>query len=113
MKTIIQLLIAALVINGCIQGGRAALRNYELKEAVEQEVRFGGQKTAPELHGRLLALAAEHGVAIEPGNVTVEKNGQDTSAAMSYVEAVELVPRLYIHQQTFDIQVRATSMMLK
>jgi hypothetical protein len=113
MKTIIQLLIAAVVINGCIQGGRAAFRHYELKDAVEQEVRFGGQKTAPELHKRLLELAAEHGVTIDPGDVTVEKNGQETRAAMSYVEAVELVPRLYTHQQKVDIQVRATSMILK
>jgi hypothetical protein len=113
MKTIFQLLIAALVLNGCIQGGRAAFRHYELKDAVEQEVRFGGQKTAPELHTRLLALAVEHGVAVDPGNVTVEKTGVETRAAMSYVEAVELVPKLYTHQQKFDIQVRATSMSLR
>jgi|SRR5687768_5804592 hypothetical protein len=113
MKTIIQLLIVALVVNGCIQGGRAALRHYQLKDAVEQEVRFGSQKTAPELHTRLVALAAEHGVAVNPGDVTVEKLGVETRAAMSYVEAVQLVPKLYTHQQKFDIQIRATSMMLK
>lgn len=103
MKTIIQFLLAALVINGCIQGARSAWRQYEFKDAVEQEMRFGRSTTPLQLQHRLIQVGDEHGVALSPEDVTVEKRGQQTHVALSYTDGIALVPRVYTYRRNFDV----------
>jgi hypothetical protein len=105
LKTIIQLLIAALIVNACVRGGAAALRYYTFKDAVEQEARFGGKSSTSALQQRILEIAAEHEIEVDPLDVVITRDGQETSVAAAYLEAIELVPRLYVRQQLFEFEV--------
>jgi isopentenyl phosphate kinase len=106
LKTIIQLLIAALVVHGCVRFGSASWRNYQFKDAVEQEVRFTPQATAAELQMRVAQLAADYEIVLEPDNVTVERRGQETFVRASYSELIPLVPGFYTREQPFTLDVR-------
>ena len=103
MKTILKLLLAALVINGCIQGARSAWRHFQFTDAVEQEVRFGSSTTPSLLRQRLIQLAGENDITLAPDDVTVEKRRQETYVALTYTEGITLVPRLYTYQRNADV----------
>jgi hypothetical protein len=103
LKTIFYLVIVALVVNACVQGSLAAWEHYQLVDAVEQETRFGSQKTTSELHQRVVQIGQEFNVPLTYNDVSVSKRGQQTQVAFSYVKPVELVPRLYTRQWTYDV----------
>jgi hypothetical protein len=105
LKTIVQLLIAALVIVACARGGEAAWRYYELQDAVEQELRFGNAKTTSQLLQRVIELAAEKDVELTKEDVTVDVRDNATRVAVSYIEPIALVPGLYTRNQQFDFEV--------
>ena len=99
MKTILKLLLAAFVIHACVQGGRSVWRHYEFRDAVEQETRFGEQKTPAELQQRIVRLAAEHGIRLPAADVAVEKRRQETYVTLAYTEGIPLAPRVYTYQR--------------
>ena len=103
MKAILSLVVAALVLNACVRMGDSAWRNYQLSDAVEQAARYGNIKTTSLLRKRVIELAREHDVELTNDDVTVEKRGQQTYVSVSYSETIPLVPRLYTHQQDYDI----------
>ena len=105
MKTIVQLLIVALILHGCVRFGAATWRYYQFKDAVEQEARFGAKLTTAELHARVLALAEEHGVALEFSDVVVERRREETSVSAVYVDEIPLVPGVYTREHVFDVEV--------
>jgi hypothetical protein len=105
LKTLLQLAIAAVVIVACARGGEAAWRYYQLRDAVEQEVRFGDAKSTSELRQRVLALAAQHDVPLEQENVAIQAQTGRTNVTITYVESIELVPALYTRDHTFEVAV--------
>jgi hypothetical protein len=113
LKTIIQLLIAALVVNGCVRLGGASWRNYQFKDAVEQELRFGAQSTTSDLHTRIVQLAEDYEIALEYDGVVVERRGQETLVSASYTEPIALVPGFYTREQLFEIDVRVRALTLE
>ena len=108
LKTIVQLLIAGVIVHACARAGESAWRYYEFKDAVAQEARFGNAKTTSELHRQVLQLAEEHGVALESEDVAVERRGEQTFVSASYIESVPLVPAIYTRDQryAFEVSVR-------
>ena len=104
MKTIIQIVVAVVVVIACARGGEAAWRYYEFKDAVEQEIRFGSGKTTSELRRRVMELAVQHSVAVEYENVIVEPRPGQTFVSVDYVEAIKLVPAIYTRQQQFAFE---------
>jgi hypothetical protein len=113
LKTIIQLLIAALVLHGCIRMGGAVWRNLQFKDAVEQETRFAGASPATALHQRIMELAEEHGIVIDPADVVVERRNQETYVATSYVETIPLAFGFYLRKHLFEFQVRSRILTLE
>ena len=104
MKTILYLLLTALIVHGCYRAGTAAWRYYEFKDAVEQEARFGGNETVATLRARILKIAEEHGIALLPADLDVHKEGNETTVAALYGEQIELVPRLYTREHLFEFE---------
>jgi hypothetical protein len=113
LKTIIQLLIAALVLHGCIRMGGAVWRNLQFKDAVEQETRFAGASPATALHQRIMELAEEHGIVIDPADVVVERRNQETYVATSYVETIPLAFGFYLRKHLFEFQIRSRILTLE
>jgi hypothetical protein len=113
LKTFIQLLIAALVLHGCVRMGGAVWRNLQFKDAVEQETRFAGASTDATLHQRIMTLAEEHGIVLEPADVVVERRNQEIYVATSYVETIPLAFGFYLREHLFEFQVRSRILTLE
>lgn len=105
MKTIVQILVAILVVVACARVGEAAWRYYGFKDAVEQEVRFGDAKTTSQLHQRVIELASEHDVPLEHEDVAVEPGNGMTVVSVTYFQPIALVPAVYTRNQQFDFEV--------
>lgn len=107
MKTLIQIVVAIVIIVAAARGGEAAWRFYQLEDAVEQELRYGTAKTTSELHQRVFELAQQHDVPLEYDAIVVEARDGETTVTGSYVEPITIVPAVYTRQQQFDIEVSA------
>jgi hypothetical protein len=105
LKTILQLLVVALVINACVQGGSASWKHFKFKDAVEQEARFSEARTADALEQRILEIAEAHGVSLEPDDLEVRRDGPRTTVWAAYREGIEFVPKLYTRDQLFEFEV--------
>jgi hypothetical protein len=53
LKTVIKLLIVALVLNACVRGAIASWEHYRLRDAIEQEAKYSSLKTVPALRQHL------------------------------------------------------------
>jgi hypothetical protein len=104
LKTLIKLLVTVAVLNAAARAGMAAWKYYQLKDAAQQSVIFGGNSPTTQLHNQIVEKAAELGVPLPPENVTVERNGARTIAAAAYREPVELFPR-YTYPMEFSFSV--------
>ncbi len=107
MKTVIQILLGVLVILACARGGESAWRYYGFKDAVEQETRIGGAKSIAELHRRVLDIAEDYGVEIDPESIVVEQRGEIAHVSASYVEEIVLIPAVYTRQQLYEFEITA------
>jgi hypothetical protein len=105
LKTLIQFLVAALVLNACVHAGTSAWRYYEFKDAVEQEARFRGNEPIPKLKEHVLQLAAQEGIEVFPADVVIERQGVQTTISVAYLDTVELVPRFYVREHLFEFEV--------
>lgn len=104
MKTIVKLLIVAVVLHAVYQAGRVAWRHYELKDAAQQALLFGGGATTSQLHAQIMAEAADLGVPLAPEDLEVTRTGQRTAATARYTQPVELLPNYrYPVDLTFEV----------
>jgi hypothetical protein len=109
LKTILSLVIAALIVNACFRAGDSVWRHRQLLDAVDQETRYGQSKTTSMLRKKVIELAAEQGVTLAPEDVVVEKRGLETYVAFEYLEPIPLVPKAYTHEQPYDVTISAQS----
>ena len=111
MKTILKLLLAAIVINAAARAGLAAKAYFQFKESAQQAVLFGAESTPDDIQQLILERADEFDIPIAPDDVTVSREGGRTWADASYRQMVEYVPN-----QTYPINwsfsVEAYSMVL-
>jgi hypothetical protein len=111
MKTIIQLLIAALVINAAVQAARSVWADYEFKDAAERQVRLGTEKTIGELHRKLVRMAEESGVDVEWDDIVITpKTPFELAVDVSYVDEVEFIPRFYMRPWAYEWSVSGERM---
>jgi hypothetical protein len=106
MKTIIKLLIAAVIINAAFQCGRVALKYYQFKDQTQQMVLFGQSEALGDLTNQILEEAMTREVPLDSEGVSVRREGARTVADVSYTENVELFPRFY-YPVTFDFSAEA------
>jgi hypothetical protein len=92
MKTIIQLAIAALVINAAFQTARVYWDFYEFQDAIQQEALHGREATASQMHKRVLEIAAEHGIELAWGDVIIGSEPAQTSIDVDYEQPIPLAP---------------------
>lgn len=92
MKAIVKLLIVALVLHGVFRASVVAWRYYELKDAAQQAVVFGGGATTGQLHAQILEQAMELGLPIAPEDLAVRRTGQRTVVEARYTQPLEILP---------------------
>ena len=104
MKTIIKLVIAAIVLNACARAGQAAWQYYQLKDAAQQTVIFGADATMRQIHDQIMRRAAELEVPLPAEGLEITRDGPRTVARAAYTQQVELFPRYqYPFKFTFSV----------
>ena len=95
MKTLIKLIIAAVVVNAAFRGGSAYLKYYQFKDEIQQMILFGQAETVGDLTKQILGEAMKRDVPLEEEDVKVTREGARTVADVSYTDNVEVFPRYF------------------
>lgn len=109
MKAILKLIVTAIVLNAGARAGLATWNYYQLKDAAQQAVTFGGQEQPGQIQGHILAKAVELELPVDPAAVSVRRDGLRTEAEASYIQTVELFPS-YEYPMEFSFSVNAVSL---
>ena len=95
MKTLIKLIIAAVIINSVYRCGSVAFRYYQFKDETQRMVLFGQGETVGTLTDQILEEAAKRSVPLDSDGLSVSRQGGRTVADVSYSERVEVFPRFF------------------
>jgi hypothetical protein len=95
MKTLIKLIIAAVVINAVYRCGSVAVRYYQFKDETERMVLFGQGESVASLTNQILEEAMKRAVPLDSEGLAVSREGGRTVADVSYSESVEVFPRFF------------------
>ena len=106
MKTVIKLIIAAVLVNAAYQGGSVFLKYYQFKDETQQMILFGQAETVANLTRQILGEAMKRDVPLEEDGLTVSREGARTVAEVSYTESVEVFPR-YFYPVDFSFSAEA------
>lgn len=106
MKTVIKLIIAAVLVNAAYRSGSVFLKYYQFKDETQQMILFGQAETIPALTGQILAEAVKRDVPLSEDGITVTRQGMRTVAEVAYTEAVEVFPR-YVYPVAFSFNAEA------
>jgi hypothetical protein len=107
MKTIIQLVLAGLIINALFQSGRSYWNYYKIQEEIREEILHGRVTRFSELHRRVVEIGEARGITMEYENVQVSHRQapQDIDVEYSYVDNVALIPKFYIKPWAYETMV--------
>jgi len=107
MKVILKLVVAIVIANAATHAALASWRHFQLRDAAEQLVTFGGMQQETEIKGTILKRAVELGLPVTANDVHVLRNGKYTAANASYIQPIELFPN-YTYPYTFSFKVEST-----
>ena len=111
MKTLIQLLIAAAIINAAARYGLSTWTQYQFRDAVQQILLFGAGASTDDLENEIMMEAERQDVPLEREKVDVQQRDAVVTAEASYLDEIELFPR-YVYPKTweFNLEVRHVDM---
>jgi hypothetical protein len=105
MKTIIKLVITAMVLTATFQASRAAIRHYSFVDALQEALLFAGSKTEEDVAEQVLLIAGDHEIPLEPPSVAVRREQYLVVVDAPYVATIDLLPGIYQHDWSFDTSV--------
>jgi hypothetical protein len=92
MKTLIKLVIVALLANATWHLMIAYTAYYKFKDGVESATQFSGGKSEDQLRSRILELAAQFEVPVTEQNFTLHRVENHMIVDGSFVRRVDLLP---------------------
>jgi hypothetical protein len=95
MKTIIKLIIAALVLHATWKAGTVYLRYYEFRDEVTQIAQFGTQQSDSQMRDAVLEAAKRRDIPLDPSAVNVQRPNQRIVIDATYREQVEIAPTYF------------------
>lgn len=108
MKTILKLLIVALILNATFQAGRAYVTNYQFEDDMQQAALFAGPRpNAALVLNRVLENAQERGIAIGKEDIEVRLDRFNLTITATWSQEVQLIPALYRRTFVFTPTVNA------
>jgi hypothetical protein len=108
MKTLIKLIVAAVVLNAAVRYADAEWKFYKWKDSSYQTLTLGVDTPPDRLREQILARAADLKLPVAAENVAVTREGLRTSARGSYRRDIELFPGyLYPRDFAFTVEVAA------
>ncbi len=104
MKTLIKLVIAALIVHATYRAGTVYLRYYEFRDDVQQIAQFAGRQTDGDLRNRVMEAAQLHRIPLDPDAATIRRLNNHLLIDATYTEQIELLPR-YFYPWQFKMNV--------
>ena len=106
IKTVIKLAIAALVVHACWRSTEVVMRYSKFKDAVHETVLFSSSKSDGQVQARVLELAQEFEVPVQPESVTIRHVENRTIVHAAYTDKIELLPtKFYPWEFNVDVDV--------
>jgi hypothetical protein len=106
MKTLIKLVIVALIINACWHAGNAFLRYYRFKDEVHSTALFQSSRSDTELQARVQEIANQIQVPVLPEDIVIRRRENHTMIDATYTEQLELIPKK-VFPWKFNVKVDA------
>jgi hypothetical protein len=106
MKTLIKLIIAAVLVNAAYKSGSVFLKYYQFKDETQQMILFGQAQTVTELTRQILGEATKREIPLDEDGVSVTREGARTVAEVAYTDSVEVFPR-YFYPVDFSFSAEA------
>ncbi len=105
MKTILKLVLVAVVLTVTVQASRAAIRHYTFVDALQEALLFAGSRSEEEVAERVIAIAGDHEIPLNPDDVSVRREQFQVAVEAPYVDDIDLLPGVYKYRWTFDTSV--------
>ncbi len=111
MATFLKLAFTAVVLNACVQFGLSAWTFYQFEDAVQQAALFSQNQTAPQVKARIVKLANEQQLPIDPEGLDVVYSGTQARITGQYTDQVNAVPGVYTYDWThvLNLNIRRAS----
>jgi hypothetical protein len=106
MKTVIKLVLAAVLVNAAYRSGSTFLKYYGFKDETQQMILFGQGQSVTQLTSQILGEAAKREVPLDEEGLTVTREGPRTLAEVAYTDSIELFPR-YFYEVNFSFSAEA------
>jgi hypothetical protein len=104
MRTLLKLVVVALVANAAWHVFGAYYPNYKFQDAVEYAAQNGAALTQDALRERVVELSSQFDLPLTSDQVTVARQDTHTIVDLSYTRPIELVPG-FRYQWPFSIHV--------
>jgi predicted negative regulator of RcsB-dependent stress response len=92
MKTIIKLIVVALVLNAAFHVGTAYWQHYQFEDEVKEAAQFVGRSKADELTARVYELADKYEIPLDADAVKVTKAQRRVTVEAAYSREIEVAP---------------------
>jgi hypothetical protein len=92
MKSLIKLLIAALIANATWRIGSEYLSYYKFKDSVREFTQHRASKNESQIRGRIMELATQYDVPLDDDSLTITHVNNHTIVDGSYVKPIDVVP---------------------
>jgi hypothetical protein len=106
MKTVIRLIIVALIIHGTGRATIVAWRHYKFTDGVQQAAQFASGRSEAELVQQVLEIAAVYQIPLAEDGVAIRRVDNHTFIDASYNTRIEILPR-YFYPWRFNVNVDA------
>ena len=96
MKTLLKLVVVALMANAAWHLSSAYLSFYRFRDAVNETALFGAAKSDADVRQRVLELAQEFDIPITEDNFTVSHENHHTTINGEYTNPIDLLPNYHV-----------------
>lgn len=102
MRTIVQLLIVALLMNAAFQAAKSYYTFFDYRSSLTEEAQKPRIASASQLHQRAIELGTDYGLDIEWDAVAISTQGDRTVVNFSYVDPVYFVPKYFMRPWAYQ-----------
>jgi hypothetical protein len=92
MKTVIQLLLAAVILLASYRVGHVYWDHYQFEDAVKEAAQFSDRNKADDLPARVLDIAERMEIPLDAEHLSVSREQRRVTVDANYVRAIEVLP---------------------
>jgi hypothetical protein len=104
MKSLIKLLIAALIANATWRIGTEYLSYYRFKDSVREFMEHKASKNESQVRDRIMELASQYDIPIADDALTIRQVNNHTFVDGSYIKPIDVVPT-YHYNWPFEFHI--------